>query len=146
MKILLYLVVMFGGLSLGAAAQKKDTVWVLSCPLNQAVEPPAEKQPYSLGVAQPKIILTSATDTLAKAVISGTVTNVMRDEDGKWELMFHNNDKYFWYSGLSKVIVSKGQKLKNGDPVGVLKAGDKLELMLYDFETPVDPRKFLRCE
>ena len=144
MKTSLYLVVVFCCSSFAMMAQKKDSLQ-LSCPLNDAVEPAAEKPPYSLGVPQPKLILTSPSDTTVKACTSGTVTNVMRDEDGKWEVMFNNKDYYFWYSGLSKTNVRKGQKLQNGQGIGIIKPGDKIELMVYDFETPVDPKKYLNC-
>jgi hypothetical protein len=127
-----------------SSAQKADSL-KLSCPLTNATEPPAEKKSFELGIEQPKMFLTSATDTTVKACINGTVTNVMRDEEGKYEVMFHNKDHYFWYSGLTKATVRKGQKVQNGEAIGTLKQGEKLELMLYDFETPVDPKKYLSC-
>lgn len=98
-----------------------------------------------MGAEQPKLFLVSATDTTVKACINGTVTNVMRDEAGNFEVMFHNKDHYFWYSGLTKAIVRKGQKIQAGEAIGALKTGAKLELMLYDFETPVDPSKYVNC-
>ena len=70
-------------------AQKKDSLTNLICPLNEAIEPPAEKQPYSLGVQELKIVLTSPSDTSVKACTAGTVTNIMRDEDGTWVVMFN---------------------------------------------------------
>jgi uncharacterized protein YfaP (DUF2135 family) len=144
MKILICLLTLLFCLPITLLAQKKDSL-KLSCPLNEAVEPPAEKQAYSLGVEQPKIILTSASDTTVKACINGTVTNIMRDEEGKWEVMFNNKDYYFYYSGIAKVKVVKGQKLQGGDAIGIIKPGDKIELMVYDFETPLDPKKYLNC-
>lgn len=144
MKIQTCLFVVFFCLPAVVFGQQKDSL-KLSCPLNEAVEPPKEKQPFSLGVEEPKIILTSATDTTVKACISGTVTNVMRDEDGKWEVLFHNKDYYFYYSGIGKVKVAKGQKLQRSDAIGIIKPGDKIELMVYDFETPLDPKKYLNC-
>jgi hypothetical protein len=125
-------------------AQKPDSL-KLSCPLGNATEPPAEKKSFELGIEQPKMFLTSSTDTTVKACINGTVTNVMRDEEGKYEVMFHNKDHYFWYSGLTRAVVRKGQKVQNGEAIGMLKTGDKLEVMLYDFETPMDPKKFMNC-
>ncbi|MEI9808164.1 MAG: M23 family metallopeptidase [Bacteroidota bacterium] len=145
MKMQTCLLAVFFCLPFGVLAQKKDSLKLLSCPLNEAVEPPAEKPAYSLGVEQPKIILTSASDTTVKACINGTVTNVMRDEDGKWEVMFNNKDYYFYYSGITKVKVAKGQKLQGGEAIGIIKPGDKIELMIYDFETPLDPKKYLNC-
>ena len=140
--ILTLLVLCITGLS--SIAQKTDSLKLL-CPLNNAVEPPAEKKSFDMGAEQPKLFLTSATDTTVKACISGTVTNIMRDEEGKYEVMFHNKDHYFWYSGLTKATVRKGQKLQAGEAIGLLTPGHKMELMLYDFETPVDPKKFLNC-
>jgi hypothetical protein len=139
-----YLFIAFFCLPLSVLAQKKDTL-KLSCPLYDAVEPPPEKQPYSLGIPDIKIILTSATDTTVKAVIAGTITNVMRDEEGKWQIIFYNKDYYFWYSGISRSAVRKGQKLQNGEAIGYIQPGQKIELKVYDFETPLDPKKYLDC-
>jgi hypothetical protein len=143
MKTPVYLLILFFCLPLCLPAQKDSLK--LSCPLNDAVEPPPEKQPYSLGIPDVKIILTSPTDTTVKAVISGTITNVMRSEDGKWEIIFYNKDYYFWYSGIVKSVVSKGQKLQNGPAIGYIKPGQKIELKVYDFETPLDPKMYLDC-
>jgi Peptidase family M23 len=139
-----YLLIIIFCLSLSLAAQKRDTL-KLSCPLNEAVEPPPEKQPYSLGVEELKIVLASPSDTTVKACISGTVTNVMRDDDGTWMVMFNHKDYYFLYSGISKTSVRKGQRVQNGDAIGMLKPGEKIEFQLYDFETPLDPKKYLSC-
>jgi len=42
-------------------------------------------------------------------------------------------------------MVRKDQKVKAGDPIGHLLPGQKIELLLYDFETPVDPKKYMTC-
>jgi hypothetical protein len=139
-----YLLVALFCLPFSMLAQKKDTL-KLSCPLNDASEPPPEKQPYSLGIPDVKIILTSPTDTTVKAVIAGTITNVMQDEEGKWQIIFYNKDYYFWYSGISRSAVRKGQKLQNGQAIGYIQPGQKIELKVYDFETPLDPKKYLDC-
>jgi hypothetical protein len=47
---------------------------------------------------------------------------------------------------LSKVAVRKDQKVKTGDTIGHLLPGQKIELLLYDFETPVDPKKYMNCK
>ena len=126
-------------------AQKKDSLPSLVCPLNDAKEPPAEKQPYSLGVQELKIVLTSASDTSVKACTAGTITNVMRDDDGTWVIMFNSKDYYFLYSGVTRTTARKGQKLKSGEAMGYLNPGDKLMLQIYDFETPLDPKKYVEC-
>jgi Peptidase family M23 len=139
-----YLLVVAFCLSFSAMAQKKDSL-KLSCPLNEAEEPAKEKQPYSLGVEEVKIVLKSPTDTTVKACAAGTITNVMRDDDGTWIVMFNNKDYYFLYSGITKTSLRKGQKVQNGDALGYLKPGEKIELQVYDFETPLDPKKYLNC-
>jgi hypothetical protein len=48
-------------------------------------------------------------------------------------------------SGLSKPVVKKNQKIKMGEPIGYLHPGEKIELLLYDFETPLDPKKYMKC-
>src|SRR5258706_6870 len=131
-------------ISFNLPAQKKDSLKI-SCPLNAAVEPPAEKQPYSLGVQELKIVLKSPTDTLVKACAAGTITNVMRDDDGTWMVMFNSKDYYFLYSGITKVSVRKGDRVQQGERIGYLKPGEKIEFQLYDFETPLDPKKYLDC-
>jgi hypothetical protein len=131
-------------LPLGLMAQKKDTLKLI-CPLNEAIEPPAEKQPYSLGVEELKIVLKSPTDTTVKACMNGTITNVMRDDDGTWMVMFNNKDYYFLYSGVTKISVRKGQKVQGGEAIGYLKPGEKIEFQLYDFETPLNPKKYMTC-
>ena len=131
-------------LSINLAAQKKDSLRLI-CPLNEAVVPPPEKLPYSLGVEEVKIVLTSATDTTVKACSAGTVTNVMRDDDGTWMVMFNSKDYYFLYSGITKTSARKGQRVQAGDAIGYLKPGARLEFQLYDFETPLDPKKYVSC-
>jgi hypothetical protein len=144
MKLPACLLALFLGLPAFLPAQKKDSL-KLSCPLNEAIEPPAEKEPYSIGITEVKILLKSLTDTMVKACTSGTVTNILKDDDGTWILMFNHNDYYFVYSGITRLSVRKGQRLQDGDAIGYLKPGEKLEFQLYDFETPLDPKKYLNC-
>jgi murein DD-endopeptidase MepM/ murein hydrolase activator NlpD len=116
----------------------------LSCPLNEAKEV-FEKQPYSLG-KELKIILSSTSDTTVKAGVNGTVTNLQQDEDRKWIIVFNYKNYYFWYGGISKPLVREDQKIKAGDPLGIIAPGGKLELHIFDFETPLDPKKYLDCK
>lgn len=123
----------------------KDSLSHLICPLNEAREAPKEKLPYELGVEQPKLALVSATDTTVKACMAGTVTTVMRDEEGKWQVMFNNKDYYFFYTGIAVVKVVRGQKIKAGETIGIIKPNARIELMIYDFETPLDPKRYVEC-
>jgi Peptidase family M23 len=136
---LFFLLLLISGSSF---AQKTETIR-FSCPLTDAVEV-TEKHPYSLG-KELKIILSSPSDTTVRACISGTVTNVQQDEEKKWTVIFNYKNYYFWYSGISRLAVRENHKLKNGDAIGYIEPGAKLELHIFDFETPVDPKKHLDC-
>ena len=139
-----YLLIVVFCLPFSLMAQKKDTL-KLTCPLNEAIEPPAEKQPYSLGVEELKIVIKSPTDTTVKACIDGTITNVMKDDDGTWMVMFYHKDYGFLYSGITRTSARKGQKVQRGDMIGYLKPGNKIEFQLFDFDTPLDPKKYMTC-
>jgi hypothetical protein len=139
------LVSIVGSAQRGRNAQRKDSLRTLVCPVQPAVEV-IEKAPFQYDKPEIKIVLSSPSDTTVKAGIDGTVTNVQRDEDGKWLVVFFHNDYWFWYSGISKVAVRKNQKLKTGEPLGYIAPGDKVELVLYDFETQIDPKRFLDCK
>ena len=128
-----------------AAGQKNDSLKLI-CPLNEAAETHAEKQSYSLGGEEVKVVLTSATDTIVKACTKGTVTNVMPNGDGTWIVMFNSSDYLFVYSGITKPSAGKGQRLQSGETIGFLKPGAKLEFRLSDSESPLDPKKYLSCD
>jgi hypothetical protein len=145
MKCKMYLLIGFLFVSFSIMAQKKDSL-KLVCPLNNAVEPPKEKEPYSLGVKELKIVLASSTDSIVKACTDGVVTTIMRDDDNKWIVMFNHKDYYFVYTGVGRVTVARGQRVKSGEAMGINPPGDKLEVQLYDFETPLDPKQYLTCK
>lgn len=131
-------------------AQKDDIR--LICPLNEAtIVPPSKNQ---LPATEPDfcIVVQSTADTAVKAVTNGKVTSVEEnpDEKGKWDVVFFtkfkNIDYYFWYTGVSTPIVKRNQVVKEGQSLGFIKAGEKIELLMYNFETPVDPTKYLSCK
>ena len=131
-------------LPLGLLAQKKDTLR-LACLLDHAVEAPQEKPSVNTGQVELKIVLSSPTDTVVKACTDARVSSVQKGDDGKWEVVFFQKDYWFWLSGLTKAYVTKNQKVKTGQALGYLEPGEKIELLLYDFETPMDPRKYMNC-
>lgn len=125
-------------------AQKKDLPQ-LPCFFNNSIQHTPEKAAVNQGQEEPKLIVSSATDTLVKACIDATISNVQKGEEGKWEIVFYHKDYWFWLSGVDKPSVRKDQKVKTGDAIGTLQVGQKLELLLYDFETPIDPKKYINC-
>ncbi len=126
-------------------AQQKDSVW-LQCPLTDAMVVPPPKNVIHYDEPDLCIVLVSKPDTTVKACITGKVTNVEQTDDGKWDVVFYYKDYYFWYSGLSKVIVRRNDVIKVGQAVGYIGRGDKMEMLLYKFETQLDPVRFLDCK
>lgn len=117
----------------------------MSCLLNDAVEAPPKKAAYSIGVQQPLLRITSVTDSLVKSGLTGTVSIVQADGKGKMEVVYYFQDYYVWISGLSKANVVKNQKVQPTDVIGTLKPGDVLDILVTDFDTEVDPRKYIKC-
>lgn len=142
--LLRWMLCIFIFLPLNLLAQKKDSLR-LACLLDNATQHTPEKPAIILGQAEPKIILSSASDTLVKACADVVISTIQRDEEGKWEIVFNHKNYWFWLTGLSKVVVRKDQKIKTGETLGHLETGKKIELLLYDFETPLDPKKYMNC-
>jgi len=140
----LSLIVTMTCLSSGLFAQK-DSIW-LKCPLDEATIIPPPKNIIHYEEPDLCIVLISVPDTTAKACHNGKVTNIQQTEDGKWDVVFYYKDYYFWYSGLEKVIVKRNDNLLAGQPVGYLTPGDKMEMLMFNFETPVDPTRYLNCK
>jgi hypothetical protein len=144
MKANIYSVIVIFFLPFNLIAQTEDSL-VLSCPLNEKLEASAGPKSYSIGAADLKAVWISRTDTIVKACTDGMVTVILHDADGKWELMFTHDDLIFWYSGLSGLSVSKGQKIKNREEIGYARKKEKLTLQMMDAETSIDPKEFLDC-
>ncbi len=123
----------------------------ITCPLNEAVVVPPPKNAIKYDVEDLCIVLTSIPDSSVKACFNARVTNVVQnpDDNDKWEVVifckYKNRDYYFWYTGLEKVVVKRNQNVKLGESLGTIKPGGKIEFLMYDFETQVDPTKYLDC-
>ncbi len=123
----------------------------LSCPLTGGVVVPPPRNTIHYDPPDLCIVLSSIPDTLVKACVPGRVTNVeaSSDDDGKWEVVlfykFKKKEYYFWYSGLETATVKRNDVLKDGQSIGTIKPGGKIELLMYDFETQVDPSGYLNC-
>lgn len=129
----------------GALYGQGDSVW-LRCPLDEAVVVPPPKNAIKFDEPDLCVVLHSKPDTVVKACITARVSNVVQTEDEKWDVVYYYRDYYFWFSGLSRVLVRKGDNLKTGQPVGIIAPGDKVELTMYKFETPLDPVRYMDCK
>lgn len=140
-----------GGLffiSMNSKAQNDN--FVLPCPLNEATVVPPPKNAIKLDEPDLCIVLMSIPDSVVKSVGLGRITNTENTEEtGYGVVMFskiNGKEYYFWYSGLSKLLVKRNDVVKPGQPLGYVTPGNKIELTMYEFETPVDPIKHLDCK
>ncbi len=128
---------------------QKDSIR-LFCPLEEAVLVPPPKNAIKYDPPDLCIVLTSLPDSIVKSVANARVTNVEIDEEGKYGIVIfskiNNKDYYFWYTGLNRTVVAKNTLVKAGQPVGVIDPGGKVEMLMYQFETQLDPSKYLDCK
>lgn len=129
---------------LSASAQDDSTAF--SCPLQQARLHIDSASMKMAGTAQDlKMILSSDTDSLVKATADAVVFAVQRQADGTYEIVYSHEDYYFWVSGIDKPLVRAQQRVSRRQAIGTLAPGKKLEILLFEFETPVDPADYLPC-
>lgn len=128
---------------------QKDSI-KLVCPLNEAVVVPPPKNVIHYDEDELCVVLQSIPDTVVKSVGLGRVTNTeFTDESKNGVVLFvkiNGKDYYIWYTGLTKLLVKRNDVVKAGQPLGYVSSGEKIELIMYEFETPVDPIKFLDCK
>ncbi len=136
-------------ISPAALFAQKDSV-KLVCPLNEATVVPPPKNEIHYDQEDLCIVLKSIPDTVVKSVGTGRVTNTeFTDETKNGVVLFvkiAGKDYYFWYTGMNKLLVRRNDVVKAGQPLGYVTSGEKIELVMYEFETPVDPIRFLNCE
>lgn len=147
MKLLLIL----GGLFFLPAPvfSQKDSMRLM-CPLNEATVVPPPKNVIHYDQPDLCVVLQSIPDTVVKSVGTGRVTNTEYTEESKNGVVLfvkmNGKDYYFWYTGLDKLLVHRNEVVKIGQPLGYLKNGGRIELLMFEFETPVDPVKYLDCK
>ena len=127
-----------------------DSTIRLACPLEDAIVVPPPKNAIHYDPPDLCVVLMSKPDTTVKAVVNGRVTNVEIDEEGKYGVVLfarlRGKDYYFWYTGLRRAIVSRNSVVKEGQALGHVPSGEKIEMLMFQFETPLDPSKYLDCK
>lgn len=118
----------------------------LSCPLKNGTPKivRASDKDYQKS-SEYGVMLTSKIDTLVQAAHEASVVLVARTEDTKYDVVLQFRNYSFWYAGVLTPKVRKGAKVKAGDIIGTYKPGDMLELLMFQSEEPVNPRKYLKC-
>jgi hypothetical protein len=122
----------------------------LICPLNDATVVPPPANQVKFDQQDLCIVLVSIPDSVVKAIGTGRITNVeYTEESGNGVVLFsriNGKEYYFWYTGMNKVIVRRNDAVKVGQPIGYVTPGERIELTMYEFETPIDPLKHLSCK
>jgi hypothetical protein len=118
----------------------------LSCPLKTGVPKQirASDKDYQKS-SEYGVILSSKSDTAVQAVHDASVVIVARTEDTKYDVVLQYKNYYFWYAGVLTPKVRQGARVKTGDIIGTYTPGDMLELLMFQQEEPVNPRKYLKC-
>lgn len=122
----------------------------LFCPLNEATVVPPPKNVIRYDQADLCVVLQSIPDTVVKSVGTGRITNTEFTDESKFGVVLfvklNGKDYYFWYTGLDRLLVRRNDVVKIGQPLGYTGSGGRIELIMYEFETPVDPIKYLDCK
>ena len=118
----------------------------LTCPLKSGIPKVirASDKDYQKS-SEYGVMITSKTDTLVQAVHDGAVIIVARTEDMRYDLVIQYKNYFFWYAGILVPKVRQGVRIKAGDVIGTYKPGELLEILMYQQEEPVNPRKYLKC-
>ncbi len=124
--------------------QKKIHSLRLACPVPCAVVETPSSQGYGYK-GDVKVILKNVSDSLFLSPVEGKVDLVTLNAEGKYDIVMHYFNYNIWFTGIAESLVKKNDILKIGQPVGRIQPGDDVELLLFDDEDPVDPRKFLDC-
>jgi hypothetical protein len=127
---------------------QKDSLKLI-CPLNDATVVPPPHNQMHWDETDLCVVLVSIPDSVVKAVGAGRITNTeFTDEGANGVVLFtrqNGKDYYFWYTGMNKLLVKRNDVVKAGQPLGYVTPGDRIELTMYEFETPVDPLQHLSC-
>lgn len=122
----------------------------LICPLNEASVVPPPKNAVKLDETDFCIVLTSVPDSVVKSMGTGRITNIENTEESGYGVVLFakvgGKEYYFWYTGMNKLLVKRNDVVKPGQPIGYISPGSRIELTMYEFETPVDPLKYLDCK
>lgn len=129
-----------------APKEKRIDTLNLLCPIPGSIpqSPSVEKGTGYKGDL--KVSFKSVSDTLFLAPVPGKIDLISMGEGGKYEIVMHYYNYNIWIAGISKSLVKKNDIPKKGQPIGKINPGDEVELLLFDDEEPVDPKKFLDCK
>ena len=143
--VFLFVLLLSSNFLFGQTNKPKQEKLVLTCPFEHGSgrEP---KEAFTWDSPDLKVILISKVDSVVRSCIKATVVKVEPAEEGYHEVVINVNDFYFWYYGLFKPIVTRGQTVNAGQSIGIYKLGTELEFRMFKFEDMQDPRELLECK
>lgn len=149
-KLIMLAAIMTLNSSLVNAQRNKDKKDVkfdqkLLCPFAQGMgrEP---KEAFTWDPPDQKVIMISNVDTAVRSAIDSKVLSINPTEDGRFEMVVYYKEWYFWYYGITKVLVNINQTIKAGEIIGTYIFGQEMEFRMFKDEEPMDPREFLDCK
>ncbi|MFI5133500.1 MAG: hypothetical protein ACHQEB_04145, partial [Chitinophagales bacterium] len=124
---------------------QKDIKMVLACPFEHGSgrEP---KEAFTWNPPDQKVIMISRVDSIVRSCIKATVVKVDAAEDNHYEIVINVNDLYFWYFGIMKPLVTRGQTVNPGQTIANYTFGTELEFRMFKNEDMLDPRDLLECK
>jgi hypothetical protein len=104
------------------------------------------KEAYTWDPPDQKVIMISNVDSIVHSCIKSKVVKAEPAEDGNYEIVINNGEHYFWYYGIIKPLVRRGDDVKPGQAIAVYKMGTELEFRMFLDEEMKDPRELLECK
>lgn len=125
--------------------KQQEIKMTLVCPFEHGSgrEP---KEAFTWDPPDQKVVMISKVDSVVRSCTKATVVKVEPSEDSNYEIVINVNDLYFWYHGVIKPIVKRGQNVEPGQTLGIYKLGTELEFRMFDDEDMKDPRDLLECK
>jgi hypothetical protein len=124
-------------------AAQTDSIRLI-CPFeNGSGREPEEA--YTWDPPEKKIIMITGNDTIIRSCANARVSNVNPTEDNRYEVVIYYKDYYFWYYGVGKPFVKRGDTVKAGQPLGLYTPGTEVEFRMFKNEDAIDPRNLLDC-
>lgn len=94
--------------------------------------PNTKKQEFSPGV-----YLITPDNSLVKAVMGGTVSNLAGDNDSRNITIKHGDNLYSYYAGLKEILIEENSTISQGEVLG--KSSEYLYFELRSEEGPLNP-------
>lgn len=144
-RLLLLTIISFPLQSLAQINKPTNAKMVLVCPFEHGSgrEP---KEAFTWDPPDQKVIMISKVDSNVRSCINATVVKAEPSEDSTYEIVINVKNFFFWYHGVMKPKVKRGDTVSAGQTLGIYRFGTELEFRMYDEDDMKDPRDLLECK